>query len=333
VISVITTAYNEENHIRKYFDSLLNQTYRDLEINVVDNGSADGTWDIIQEYAARDPRVKPVHLVKNQGPAAARNIGLDRMTGDYFACIDADDWMELECLEQAHEAAVQQDADMVMWGYQKEYADGTSEPQKAPPLAPGLYAGEGCRQLQLDSICRMGRQIDGVMWTRLTRSSIVKDHGLRFEPSLHIYDDTLFALEIHFYCSRVFSMGDRMYLHYRQNEHSVTHSYLPNRFDTVFRFFHMLREFLKANDAYTQEVKTRIDWSCLFQLTKAVKNERFHDVSDEEKIKAVDAILTDPRVRDVVAQVGDGIGEQLLGERYTFLRDQRSWDLLNAAHL
>jgi hypothetical protein len=220
-----------------------------------------------------------------------------------------------------------------MWGYQKEFVDGTSKPQKAPPLAPGLYAGEDCRQLALDSIHRVGRQIDGTLWIRLVRTSIVQKHGLRFHPSLKIYDDTLLAWQIHACCSRVFSMGDQMYAHYLQNEHSITHSYLPSFLDTVLKICDMLLEFYKANGLYTDDVQTRVNWSRLYLITKAVKQEKFRGGTQEEMTKAVDAVLSDPRVRNAVAQVDSKTGTELFGERYELMRDKRSWELLNAKHL
>jgi glycosyltransferase involved in cell wall biosynthesis len=332
MISVITTAYNEEKHIDRYFDSILNQTYRDLEVVVVDDGSTDSTWDIIQRRAALDPRVQAIHQ-QNQGAAAARNTAMKVMSGDYVIYFDADDWMERECLEQAYQAAAQYDADMVMWGFQKEFPDGTITPQKAPPLAPGLYTGEECRQAGLDVLHRMGRQIDPVTWIRLIRTSTIKDHGLWFDPSIKRYDDYHFICRAHFYCSSIFSMGDRMYVHWWQHGRSIMHTYFKEFYHSALQVCDGLRDFYRANDAYTQEVQMRLDWAYLYIVTKAVRQERFRDASDEEKVKMVDAILAEPQVRESVARVDAETGEKLFGERYIFLRDQRSWDLLNAAHL
>jgi glycosyltransferase involved in cell wall biosynthesis len=332
MITVITTAYNEETHIRQYFDSILNQTYRDLEVIVVDDGSTDSTWEIIQDYVAKDSRVKAIHQ-KNQGSAAARNAAMQIMSGDYVIYFDADDWLELDCFEQAHRAAVKHDADMVMWGYQKEFPDGTTTPQKLPPLAPGLYTGEACQQVALDVLHRMGRQIDTVTWIRLIRASIIKDHNLRFDPSIKRYDDYHFICRAHFYCSRIFSMGDRMYVHYRQHGRSIMHTYFSGFCGAVLTVCDSLRAFYRDNDAYTDEAQARLDWACLYLVMKAVRQERLHNVSDEEKTQAVSAMLDDPRVRDAIDRVGKQTGAELFGERYELMRDKRSWELLNAEHL
>jgi glycosyltransferase involved in cell wall biosynthesis len=332
MISVLTTAYNEEKHIDRYFDSILNQTYRDLEVIVVDDGSTDSTWDIIQRRAAIDPRVKAIHQ-ENQGAAAARNTAMKAMSGDYVIYFDADDWLDLDCFEQAYQAAARYDVDMVMWGYQKEFPDGTTTPQKLPPLAPGLYTGEECRQVGLDVLHRMGRQIDTVTWIRLIRASIITDHGLWFDPSITRYDDYQFVCRVHFYCSGIFSMGDRMYVHYWQHGRSIMHTYFEGFCASVLQVCDSLRDFYRANGAYTDEAQARLDWACLYLVMKAVRQERLREASDEEKIKMVDAMLAEPRVREAVARVDGETGEKLFGERYELIRDKRAWELLNAQHL
>jgi hypothetical protein len=179
----------------------------------------------------------------------------------------------------------------------------------------------------------MGRQIDTVTWIRLLRASIVRDHGLRFDPSIKRYDDYHFVCRAHFYCSRIFSMGDRMYVHYRQHGRSIMHTYFAGFFDSILKVCDGLREFYKANDAYSDDAQARLDWACMYLVMKAVRQERLRDASDAEKTTAVDTMLADPRVREAVERVDDKTGEQLFGERYELMRDKRSWELLNAEHL
>jgi glycosyltransferase EpsH len=331
MISVITPVHNEERYLSQCLDSILNQTYRDLEVIVVDNGSTDGSWEIIQNYAAQDQRIKAVHQ-EDRGPSGGRNRGLELMTGDYFTCIDADDWVEVDCFEQAYQAALANNADIVIWGFYRFNEEGIL-PQKTLCPKPGLYVEDECRQLWLDSIHRAGRQIECSMWLRLVRASMVKEHKLRFDPSVYYGEDYLFCCMIHYYAARVYCMNDRMYYHYRLNDHSMMHGYDPDRLHITFCNLHKIREFSKAVSAYNQEVQTRLDRACLYITTKIVKFERTHDVSKEEKIKIIDGILENPRVRDAIKQVGDETGKQLLGERYVYMRDKRSWELLNADHL
>lgn len=102
-ISVIVPVYNVEQYLRKCLDSIINQTYAHLEIILVDDGSTDSSGAICDEYAARDARIRVYHK-PNGGLSSARNYGLDRMSGDYIAYVDSDDWLDLDlyrrCIEK-----------------------------------------------------------------------------------------------------------------------------------------------------------------------------------------------------------------------------------------
>ena len=93
LISVIIIAYNVENYIRKCLDSVVNQTYTNLEIIIVDDASTDKTDDICREYQKTDKRIKYIRHRTNRGQAIARNTGLDNATGDYIGFIDSDDYV------------------------------------------------------------------------------------------------------------------------------------------------------------------------------------------------------------------------------------------------
>ena len=99
LISVIIPIYNVEKYLDRCVDSIINQTYKNLEIILVDDGSPDGSPQICDDYAKKDHRVQVIHK-KNGGLASARNAGMDVMTGKYLFFLDSDDWLEREALEQ-----------------------------------------------------------------------------------------------------------------------------------------------------------------------------------------------------------------------------------------
>ena len=103
LISVIVPVYDVGKYLSKCLDSLLAQTWRNLEIIVVDDGSPDGSWDIMQDYAARDSRVR-IFRKKNGGVSAARNFGMDAAEGEYLGFVDPDDWVSPHYLEWMAEA-------------------------------------------------------------------------------------------------------------------------------------------------------------------------------------------------------------------------------------
>ena len=118
LISVIVPVYNVEPYLRKCVDSILNQTYRNLEVILVDDGSPDGCPGICDEYAAKDERVKVIHK-KNGGLSDARNAGMAVMNGDYLSFVDSDDLLPVDAIETLHRIAVEENADLVIGGHNR----------------------------------------------------------------------------------------------------------------------------------------------------------------------------------------------------------------------
>ena len=115
-ITVIVPVYNVENYLNKCLDSLINQTYKNLEIIVINDGSTDNSGEICQEYAQKDNRI--IYIEKeNGGQSEARNMGLDRMTGSYVTFVDSDDWVELDYVEVLYNKLIEYQADIAVGNY------------------------------------------------------------------------------------------------------------------------------------------------------------------------------------------------------------------------
>ena len=115
-ITVIVPVYNVENYLNKCLDSLINQTYKNLEIIFINDGSTDNSGKICQEYAQKDNRI--IYIEKeNGGQSEARNMGLDRMTGSYVTFVDSDDWVELDYVEVLYNKLIEYQADIAVGNY------------------------------------------------------------------------------------------------------------------------------------------------------------------------------------------------------------------------
>lgn len=115
MISVIVPVFKVEKFLSKCIESILNQTYTDIEVILVDDGSPDKCGEICDLYAQRDKRVKVIHK-ENGGQASARNAGLEIATGDYISFIDSDDWIDKDMYEELLRVAKSTDADIVGGG-------------------------------------------------------------------------------------------------------------------------------------------------------------------------------------------------------------------------
>jgi glycosyltransferase involved in cell wall biosynthesis len=124
LISIIVPVYNMEGYLDRCMSSILNQTYKNLEIILVDDGSTDSSPKMCDDYALKDNRIKVVHK-ENGGLSDARNAGLKIATGNYIGYVDSDDWIELDMYERMYDACVENNAQLVVCRYFREYDDKT----------------------------------------------------------------------------------------------------------------------------------------------------------------------------------------------------------------
>ena len=114
-ISIIVPVYNVEKYLRKCVDSILNQTFKDFELILVDDGSIDTSGKICDEYNLKDNRIKVIHK-ENGGLSSARNAGLDIAQGEYIGFVDSDDWIELDMYEELYKICKENDTDVGIVG-------------------------------------------------------------------------------------------------------------------------------------------------------------------------------------------------------------------------
>lgn len=177
-ISVIVPVYNVEPYIRRCLDSLINQTYRNLEIILVDDGSTDRSGLICDEYALMDKRVQVIHKV-NEGLVSARQEGIQHATGEYTTNVDSDDWIETDAYEFVVKQLETHYPDMLVLGYKKEYAEFTEEYRQL--LEDGLYtytqfwkAFNYCVETT-DFFCQ---PIDMSLCNKVVKTELLKKHQL-----------------------------------------------------------------------------------------------------------------------------------------------------------
>lgn len=124
LVSVIVPVFNVEQYLSKCIDSILQQSYKNIEVIIVDDGSTDSSSEICDEYKRKDTRVKVIHKT-NGGLSSTRNKGLDLCNGSYVMFIDSDDYIEKNMVKDLVMAAIKQDADIVQCGFQTIYEDGS----------------------------------------------------------------------------------------------------------------------------------------------------------------------------------------------------------------
>ena len=192
-LSIIVTCYNIEPYLAQCLDSVICQTITDTEIIIVDDGSSDGTLDIIRDYAARDSRIKTVLMETNTigGVATAANAGLDIATGDYVGFADGDDYCELDMFEKLYDAAVAHDSDLSMCQYLLE--DERTSERRAPAEEHRWKDITEVKHITLTTDeTRTYLQFIAVPWRKIYRRSLLDTHAIRFPVGDFFFEDNPF---------------------------------------------------------------------------------------------------------------------------------------------
>lgn len=211
-ISVIIPIYKVERYIEKCVNSVINQTFKKLEIILVNDGSPDKSPKICEEYASKDNRIKVIHK-SNGGVSSARNAGLEIATGEYILFVDADDWLEQDMCEYLINNAIRYDADISCSGF---YCDRTkSSDIRSTPKDIYLQSNDDCISNFLEK-----KYFSFCIWNKLFNRKIVMD---KFDESLSIGEDGYFLFRAVLNSNKVI-FGKEAKYHYNIRNNSATQS-------------------------------------------------------------------------------------------------------------
>ena len=200
-MSIVVPVYNVEKYIGKMIESLQNQSYTDLEIILVDDGSPDKSGEICDQYASKDDRIKVIHK-KNGGVGAARNDGLALATGEWIIFCDSDDWLETDALRQLVEAGEKSQADIVFGDVNLVYSDKVKNVKfyKEPFFTDDsetiskLIEADFCKTYCFAPPEEGPAFGYGGPWNKIVRRQMLIDHNIRFDLRVKgIFDDILYC--------------------------------------------------------------------------------------------------------------------------------------------
>lgn len=210
MISIVVPVYKSEKTLAGCLDSLLAQTYTDIEVICVIDGSPDSCGDICDAYAAKDARVKSIKR-ENGGVSSARNRGIDEATGEYLMFVDSDDTVEPDYCEKMWKAHQETDAELVICGFHHWYV---GRDVKKVPSNPGVYKTEN---YGADFLKLYQEGFLNMPWNKLFK----KEFAGRFDTSLSLGEDLLFNMNYLEKCSKVAVIPDAL-INYIQEEKGNT---------------------------------------------------------------------------------------------------------------
>lgn len=222
-ISIIIPVYQVEKYICRCIDSVLSQTYSNLEIILIDDGSKDMSGKLCDEYAIKDSRVKVIHQ-ENSGVSVARNKGIDVCTGDYVTFVDSDDYLETFMYEKMIKKAEFYNCDVVMCDCVKD--DGIEQIPYSHDIREGFYDYDQLKEEYYPHLLMMENieyppTISN--WVLLFKREMVTN--IRYVEGVRFSEDLLFGAQLLYNAKSFYYMKGKLYYHYWMNNESTSHSF------------------------------------------------------------------------------------------------------------
>ena len=211
LVSIIIPVYNVDQYLSECLDSVIHQTYHNLEIICVDDKSTDKSFEILQDYSQNDPRIKVLSNQRNMGQASSRNVGLSMATGDYVLFVDSDDWLDKSAVEVCLKNAELTQADFVGFGLMQHSLDQKQTTQDQPCHTSKIIQGK--------TDAYLFSKIGVTVCTKFFRRSFLSQYNIKFPDGL-LYEDNAFSW-ICCICANVISLIPDGLYHYRKRANST----------------------------------------------------------------------------------------------------------------
>lgn len=250
MISIIVPVYNVQQYIDRCISSLVGQTYIDIEIILVDDGSTDQSGRICDEYAAKDDRIKVFH-VDNGGQSRARNIGISQSSGEYIGFIDSDDWAEPTMYERLLNTALENMADIVESNFEGRHSKAPEE-EDLSNMSIIIMTGHEAIERQLNY--RINSQYPGTaLWPKLFSRTIIEGISL---PNGKIHEEYAFLTEAFLRCNKYVYLNEILYHRTIRDDSTTGVAFSKRDLDKIDVF--------KARNAFLKEHQEEY----LYQLSK-----------------------------------------------------------------
>ena len=328
-VSIIVPIYNVEKYLDRCILSIVNQTYQNLEIILVDDGSPDRCPQMCEEWAKKDTRIKVIHK-KNAGLGMARNTGIENATGEYICFFDSDDYIHPETVAHSLELAEREQAQLVFFGMNAVNRTGDVVRKSVPESEKSCYRDCEVQEELLPSILSPSldepktKNVVPSAWSCLFSTGLIKQANWRFVSEREIISEDVYSLLVLFrYVDSVAVLPEALY-YYCENEASLTHVYRSDRFERNKQFYQKCVELCNQYD-YPPIVLKSCRSPFLGNVIGTMKNAVRYCSSIHDALQEIRTIAKDPLVRSVIQSNRDDFKK--LSIRVLF------WTMLNKQYL
>ena len=296
LISVIVPVYNVEKYLNRCIDSILNQTFKQIEIILVNDGSTDNSPTICDEYCERYENIIVIHKENNR-VAAARNDGIKIATGKYISLVDSDDWIEPNMLEEMYNKAEEFQTDITMCDFKKAGIE--SEYTVSQPIREGYY-DRNMIETELFPCLIMFENIEFPPtisnWTCLFRREFLIENDLFYDEDVHYCEDSIFGSKAMYNANGFYYMKNKYFYNYFYNPNSTTSTCNMKKWDSYLIINERLKEYFEDSKFdFSRQIKINMLYFTLNFLGE-IKNA---DLVLEEKRKKCYEIFNDEHVEQI----------------------------------
>lgn len=302
-VSVIVPIYNKEKYLVDCLNSIINQTLKDIEIILVDDGSTDRSKEICDGYLT-DPRIS-YYYQKNEGLASARQTGIEKSNGEYIGFIDADDWIELDMFEKMYQKAKEYDADVVFCN--RMYNNNDYRPPKDIPS--GFYDRNMIlKEVLPKSLAYIGK--DGlkrvISWSncrRIYRKQMLEEFNFSFDKRFRRSQDLQLTYESMIHAKSFYHMGDDYFYHARTVGDSLSRGYNHNIWSL---YVPLIERLYKDTEEFKEiDLMPNMHLRAFVFVIDCIENERkpLCPNSREKSIELISEIVNDPLCKRFYGQL------------------------------
>ena len=306
-VSVIVPVYNVERYLNRCISSIVNQTYRNLEIILVDDGSTDNCPQMCDDWARGDCRIKVIHKV-NEGAGIARNTGLFRARGEYVCFFDSDDFVEPDAIEKALGLAQKECADVVVFGASNWSQTGFCSNKVIPLTEKTVFSGSEIQDVFLPDLIEsnyVGARNTGLalsFWVCLFSMELIRRADWQIASErVYASEDSYSLLMLYRFVKKVAILPEALY-HYQLNDESLSHTYREDGFARMSQFFQDCI-YLATRLEYSEKVRKRLAGLYFSQVIGILKQIVAVDMDSARKKILIQKIVTDDLLQYALAQI------------------------------
>lgn len=309
-VSIVVPIYNVEKYVDRCIESIINQTYSNLEIILVDDGSPDSCPQKCESWAKKDTRIKVIHK-KNEGLGMARNTGIDNATGEYIYFVDSDDYIALNTIEKCYTFSKEKNTDVVTFGYSKVWKNGKIGKPNIPSMSKQIFEGTDVQNEFLPNL--IAPDVQNGIYSNLWMSAcalfcklkVIQDAKWKFASEREVISEDIYSImELYYYIKKVGVIEESFY-YYCENEVSLTHTYREDRYFKIKEFYD--KSVMLCNSLeYPTIVEQRLSYQYLSNTIAAFKMVvKSENNGNSQKKRIIKAIVTDPHLQRICYNINN----------------------------